>query len=65
MPQDAVKFWQDTIQKAFQTETWKAQAEKNQFTTTYMVGEELQTFLQQSHETARTALGATGELKQK
>lgn len=40
MPEEAVTFWQDALEQLSESETWKATAEKNQWTTQFMKGDE-------------------------
>lgn len=63
MPEDAVTYWQNVIEKALQTETWKGLAEKNQWETTFMKGEEFQNYLNESNEAYKKGLETTNQLK--
>jgi putative tricarboxylic transport membrane protein len=40
--------------------TWKQEAERNQFTTTFMIGDEFQTFLAETQADLKTALDEAG-----
>lgn len=62
MPQNAVTFWQDTIEKALKTPTWKSIAEKNQWEITFMKGDEFQKYLDQVNGEMKTALTETGQI---
>lgn len=64
MPKYAVTYWQDTIEKALKTETWKENAEKNQWNTTFMKGEEYQRFLDGVQKGIRDTLEQTGQLQE-
>lgn len=63
MPDYAVSYWQDTLQKTLETETWKEVAEKNQWDTVYMEGEELQSYLKETNAKMEKAMKETGEVK--
>lgn len=62
MPDYAVSYWQDTLKKTLETDTWKEVAEKNQWDTTYMQGEELQEYLATTNENIKKALEKTGQI---
>jgi putative tricarboxylic transport membrane protein len=63
MPEEAVTYWEDTLQKMVQTEAWKKAAEKNQWETTYMKDEEMRAYLKKTYGEIRRAMEATGEAK--
>lgn len=63
MPDYAVSYWQDTLQKTLETAAWKDVAEKNQWDTVYMEGEELQSYLKETSAKIENALKETGEIK--
>jgi len=63
MPEEAVKYWEDVLEKALQTETWKELAEKNQWEITFMKGDEFKTYLDETNEAVREGLEKTGQLK--
>ncbi|MEH7223460.1 tripartite tricarboxylate transporter substrate-binding protein [Bacillus sp. JJ1566] len=63
MPEEAVKYWENVIEKALQTETWKDLAEKNQWETTFMKGEEFQNYLNEANDAYKAGLEKTGQLK--
>lgn len=50
MPEEAVTFWQDAFEELSKSEAWKATAEKNQWTTQFMKGEELTTYLDKTQK---------------
>lgn len=56
MPPYAVEYWQTALARMVESPTWKQTAERSQFTTTFMVGDELQTFLAKTQEDVQTAL---------
>jgi putative tricarboxylic transport membrane protein len=57
MPDFAVAYWQRVLGQMVQSPTWNRIAEEKQFTTTFMVGDDLQTFLADTQADVRTALG--------
>jgi putative tricarboxylic transport membrane protein len=61
MPEEAVTYWEDTLQKMVQTDAWKKAADKNQWATTYMKDEEMRAYLKKTYADIRTAMEATGE----
>ncbi|MFP3916646.1 tripartite tricarboxylate transporter substrate-binding protein [Lysinibacillus telephonicus] len=63
MPQDAVAYWQNVIEKTLQTETWKDLAAKNQWETTFMKGEEFQNYLDEANDAYIKGLETTNQLK--
>lgn len=63
MPDYAVSYWQDTLQKTLKTNAWKDVAEKNQWDTVYMEGEELQSYLKETSAKIEKALKETGEIQ--
>ncbi|GAA5165372.1 tripartite tricarboxylate transporter substrate binding protein [Ornithinimicrobium tianjinense] len=50
MPEEAVAFWQDAIEQLSTSESWKATAEKNQWTTQFMKGEDLTSYLDKTQQ---------------
>ncbi|MDG4667520.1 tripartite tricarboxylate transporter substrate binding protein [Mycobacterium sp. 236(2023)] len=58
MPDFAVKYWQDALATMVDTPTWKQIAERNQFTTTFMVGDEFQSFLAETQADLKAALAS-------
>lgn len=56
MPSDAVEYWQTALATMVESPSWKQIAEHRQFTTTFMVGDDLQTFLAETQEDVKTAL---------
>lgn len=49
MPDYAVDFWVDVLTKAVESDSWTAAAEKNQWVTTFMVGDELDAYLEETN----------------
>jgi putative tricarboxylic transport membrane protein len=60
MPEAAVTYWQEALAKMVETPTWKQIAEKNQFVTTFMTGDEFHTFLVQTQADVAAALKEAG-----
>ena len=56
MPAYAVDYWQQALAKMVDTATWKDIADRSQFTTTFMVGEEFQTFLAETQADVAAAI---------
>lgn len=56
MPSSAVAYWQKALGEMVRTPTWTQSAERNQFTTTFMVGDEYQKFLATTQADVKTAL---------
>lgn len=50
MPEEAVTFWQDAFEQLSTSEAWKATADKNQWTTQFMKGEELTAYLDKTQQ---------------
>ncbi|MET3506402.1 tripartite tricarboxylate transporter substrate binding protein [Halalkalibacter oceani] len=63
MAPEAVAFWEETIEKALQTDTWNELAESNQWSTEFKKGDEFKQFLDSSNELLRTGMEQTGELE--
>lgn len=62
MPEPAVDYWRQALAEMVKTPTWKQIAERNQFTTTFMVGDEFQTYLKDTQADVKSALEETGQL---
>ena len=60
MPQVAVSFWQKALGEMVESPTWKQIAERSQFTTTFMIGDEFQSFLTTTQADVKTALEDAG-----
>lgn len=56
MPQVAVEFWQNALGKMVESPTWQQIAKDRHFTTTFMIGDELQTFLAETQADVKQAL---------
>ncbi len=56
MPPYAVQYWQTALTRMVESSAWRQTAERSRFTTTFMVGDELQTFLAETQEDVRTAV---------
>jgi putative tricarboxylic transport membrane protein len=56
MSKPAVEYWQKVLSEMVQTPTWKDIADKNHFTTTFMIGDEYQKFLGETQGDVKTAL---------
>ncbi|WP_242638561.1 tripartite tricarboxylate transporter substrate binding protein [Mycolicibacterium sp. S2-37] len=56
MPKPAVEYWQQVLGEMVETPTWKAIAERSQFTTTFMIGDRFQEFLTKTQADVKTAL---------
>ncbi|GAB3262623.1 tripartite tricarboxylate transporter substrate binding protein [Arthrobacter pigmenti] len=63
MPDYAVKYWQKTLQETLKTDTWKEIAERNQWTTAYMDGKELESFMEEEYGKMKEALQSIGAAK--
>jgi putative tricarboxylic transport membrane protein len=61
MPKVAVDYWQEALAKMVVSPTWKQIAEKSQFTTTFMIGDEFQTFLAKTQADVKAALKEAGQ----
>lgn len=63
MPEAAVTYWERKLKALLETESWKQVAQRNQWESTYLAGEDLQKFLDNEYaqiETALSSIGATG-----
>ena len=63
MPEDAVKYWEAKLQELLESDSWKEIAERNQWGTAYLAGEELDAFLEDSYTQLTSALQSVGALK--
>lgn len=61
MPDYAVDYWQDVLEETVESEGWAEAAERNQWATTFMVGEELDAYLEQTNEQVTEAFVTTGQ----
>lgn len=63
MPEQAVTYWADKLEALLDSESWQDIAERNQWETSYLAGDEYAEFLESEHqqiEEALTSIGATG-----
>ncbi len=60
--QEVVTYWQNTIKKAVQTETWQGITEKIKWQNTYLAGEEFQRFVDEARVATKRALQETDQL---
>jgi putative tricarboxylic transport membrane protein len=60
MPQFAVAYWQQALGDMVASPTWNQIAERSQFTTTFMTGDEFQTFLAETQADVEAALNEAG-----
>ncbi|MGK2865470.1 MAG: tripartite tricarboxylate transporter substrate binding protein [Mycobacterium sp.] len=60
MPSFAVTYWQQALERMVASSAWQQIAQRSQFTTTFMVGEELQTFLAETQADVEEALADAG-----
>lgn len=58
MPQNAVEYWQNALRKMVESPTWKQIAKDRQFTTTFMIGDAFQTFLEETQADVKAALAS-------
>ncbi|KRE27406.1 hypothetical protein ASG82_13395 [Mycobacterium sp. Soil538] len=56
MPEQAVAYWQKVLGEMVQTPTWKRIADQRQFTTAFLTGDELGTFLGETQADVTKAL---------
>jgi putative tricarboxylic transport membrane protein len=56
MPQFAVAYWQTVLGEMVQSQAWKQIAQRSQFTTTFMIGDEFQVFLAKAQADVKAAL---------
>jgi putative tricarboxylic transport membrane protein len=56
MPEYAVEYWQRALGEMVTSQTWQQIAQRNHFTTTFMTGDELATFLAESQADVKAAL---------
>ena len=60
MPESAVTYWQEKLKEAVATPTWKKQAERNQWDPLFMVGDDLQSYLDNANQQIKQGLEDTG-----
>lgn len=61
MPDYAVEYWQGALEDAVASESWTDAAEKNQWVTTFMVGDELDTYLADTNQQVTDAFERIGQ----
>jgi putative tricarboxylic transport membrane protein len=61
MPKSAVDYWQKALGEMVQSPTWKQIAQRSQFTTAFMIGDELQSFLAKTQADVKAALAEAGQ----
>ncbi|HEV7855137.1 MAG TPA: tripartite tricarboxylate transporter substrate-binding protein [Mycobacterium sp.] len=61
MPKFAVAYWQKALGEMVKSPTWNQIAERSQFTTTFMIGDEFQTFLAKTQADVKAALEEAGQ----
>jgi putative tricarboxylic transport membrane protein len=61
MPEFAVAYWQKALGKMVESPTWKQIAQRSQFTTTFMIGDEFRTFLAKTQADVKAALQEAGQ----
>lgn len=61
MPDYAVKYWQDALKDAVESDSWATAAEKNQWVTTFMVGDEFETYLKETNQQVTDAFERIGQ----
>jgi putative tricarboxylic transport membrane protein len=61
MPAPAVDFWRDALKRAVESPSWSEAAAKNQWVTTFMVGDELDAYLTRTNEQVTAAFQKVGQ----
>jgi putative tricarboxylic transport membrane protein len=61
MPDFAVAYWQKVLGEMVKSPTWKQISERNQFTTTFMTGDEFAAFLAKTQADVKAALQEAGQ----
>jgi putative tricarboxylic transport membrane protein len=60
MPAAAVEYWQQALEKMVASATWQQIAQRSQFTTTFMIGDEFENFLTETQADVEEALAEAG-----
>ncbi|MCV7278395.1 tripartite tricarboxylate transporter substrate binding protein [Mycolicibacterium flavescens] len=60
MPPYAVEYWQSALARMVESPAWQQIAQRSHFTTTFMTGEQFQTFLADTQHDVETALAPPG-----
>jgi putative tricarboxylic transport membrane protein len=63
MPDYAVSYWEDTLQKLVETDEWADAAVDNQWETNFKTGEDLQALIDDTYKKIKAAYRATGVIK--
>ncbi|CAN5746503.1 tripartite tricarboxylate transporter substrate binding protein [soil metagenome] len=61
MPDLAIEYWRQVLGEMVKSPAWQEIAERNQFTTTFMVGDEFQGFLAETQADLKAALEEAGQ----
>lgn len=61
MPDYAVTYWEDALKQAVESDSWAKAAEKNQWVTTFMVGDEMDTYLEKTNQQVTEAFEKIGQ----
>lgn len=61
MPDYAVEFWADAIEELVETDAWAETAERHQWTTQFMRGEEFDAYVQEAQETVDEGMALVGQ----
>ena len=61
MPDYAVDYWQDAIERAVKSDSWAKAAEKNQWVTTFMEGDEFDNYLEETNQQVTDAFKTIGQ----
>lgn len=62
MPKEAVSYWQDTLHKTVQTDTWKTLAERNQWEPLFLTDAQMQEYLADANSKIKQGLSEIGAL---
>ena len=60
MPDYAVEYWEGVLAEVVETPSWTEAAEKNQWVTTFMTGDELDTYLKDTNDQVTQAFEQIG-----
>jgi len=63
MPEEAVKYWQDKLEQTLDTPTWDDLAERNQWQELYLVGDEMNSYLEDAYAQIEQGLKDTESIK--
>lgn len=62
MPEDAVSYWEDSLQKTVRTDTWKTIAQRNQWEPLYLTDAQMQEYLANANDKIKQGLSEIGAL---